>query len=268
VKTGSDWTFPGFEVVEHPGARVLARPSVVAWVRFVLESGQGLHAAAARDRAATRIEGRLPVFVIPAKVRDENTSGPPVRWAIRHYARGGRIVSALLDDRYLRFFTVRPYHETRASETARNLGISTPRVLAAAYYPKGLFYRADLMTEFVPDSSDLVQTLFDSRRKGPGGAAERIDALRAAGGLLSKMAAAGIRHRDMNARNVLLEWKGAFPTAHLLDLDRCEVGPAGTSTSVHTMYQRLRRSIRKWESRTGVRITEKEWKSLSEAVTG
>jgi 3-deoxy-D-manno-octulosonic acid kinase len=140
--------------------------------------------------------------------------------------------------------------------------------MAAAYYPRGLFYRADLVTEFIPDSSDLVQTLFDSRRKGPGGAAERTDALKATGNLLRDMAAAGIRHRDMNARNVLLEWKGAFPTAHLLDLDRCDVEAEGRSTSLIAMYQRLRRSIRKWESQTGMRITEKEWKSLDEGTTG
>ena len=68
VRAGSRWTSPGFEVVEHPGARVLARPEAVAWVRFVLENGQGLHAASARDKAAQRLEGRDPVFVIPAKL--------------------------------------------------------------------------------------------------------------------------------------------------------------------------------------------------------
>jgi len=46
VRTGSRWTCPGFEVAEHPGARVLARPEAVPWVRSVLRGGQGLHAAA------------------------------------------------------------------------------------------------------------------------------------------------------------------------------------------------------------------------------
>jgi len=268
VSTGPEWTCPGYEVVEHPGARVLARASAVAWVRFVLESGQGLHAAASGDRSASPIEGRLPVFVIPAKVREHDDSSGSARWAVRHYARGGRIVSALLGDRYLRSSRVRPYRETLASETARARGISTPRVMAAAYYPRGFFYRADIVTEFIPDASDLVETLFDSRRKGPGGAAERADALRAAGTLLRAMAAAGIRHRDMNARNILLEWRGAFPTPHLLDLDRCTVEPEGRPTSLATMVHRLQRSIRKWEAHTGIRITEKEWKSLDRAVAG
>jgi hypothetical protein len=34
----------------------------------------------------------------------------------------------------------------------------------------------------------------------------------------------GTRHKDLNARNVLLEWKGAAPRAQVLDLDRCDVG--------------------------------------------
>jgi 3-deoxy-D-manno-octulosonic acid kinase len=264
----SGWTFPGFEAVEHPGARIMARPSAVAWVRFVLEGGQSLHAAARGDRSAWTIEGRHPVFVIPSKIPKDLGRPHAAQWAVRHYARGGRIVSALLGDRYLKLGRIRPYHETAASEAARGRGISTPRVMAAAYYPSGLFYRADLVTEFIPDSVDLVQTLFDSRRKGPGGAAERADALRSAGSLLRSMAEAGIHHRDMNARNVLLEWRGATPTAHLLDLDRCEVESAGASSSLGAMHQRLRRSIRKWESRTGIRITEKEWKSLDGAVRG
>lgn len=266
MRVGSSWTHEGFEIVEHPGARVLARPETVAWVRYVLEGGQTLHGAASGDRGAVTLEGRHPVYTIPAKV----PSSYPVeeeRWAVRHYARGGR-ASKLLVDRYLRLGEVRPYQETAASEATRARGIPTPRVMAAALYPDGIFYRADLVTAFVSKSSDLVETLFDMKRKGAGGSAERLDALRAAGGLIRDMAAAGIRHRDMNARNVLLEWRGVAPRAHLLDLDRCVVAPTIGSVSTGAMHQRLLRSLRKWEKRTGFRITDKEWETLDQAVAG
>ncbi len=190
------------------------------------------------------------------------------RWAVRHYTRGGRIVPLLLDDRYLLSRRIRPFHEAEASEAARMRGIPTPRVLAAAMYPAGIFYRADLVTEFVSGASDLVEVLFDTRRKGAGGAGERLDALRAAGELVRRMAAAGLRHRDMHARNVLLEWKGAAPIPHLLDLDRCDVGPEGRPSSPHPMYRRLRGSLRKWEVRTGIRVSEREWSTLGQAVGG
>jgi hypothetical protein len=141
-------------------------------------------------------------------------------------------------------------------------------VLAAAMYPSGLFYRADLVTAFVPNTSDLVEALFDTRRKGAGGAGERLDALQATGELVRHMAAAGLRHRDIHAGNILLEWRGAAPRPHLLDLDRCDVGPEGVPLSPTSMHQRLRRSLRKWELRTGIRISDKEWETLDRAITG
>ena len=266
MSTGSQWTGHGFEVVEHPGARVLARPEVVPWVRSVLRGGQGLHAASARDKAAFQMEGRDPVFVIPAKLSKGEGTESGGRWAVRHYTRGGQFVPTLLGDRYVRSGRVRPYHEIVASEAARERGIPTPKVLAAAMYPAGLFYRADLVTTFVPGASDLVEALFDRQRKGAGGAAERLDALRAAGELVRRMAEAGLRHRDIHARNILLEWQGAAPSPHLLDLDRCDVGPKGVPLSPTSMHQRLRRSLLKWEHRTGIRILEKEWDTLDKAV--
>jgi tRNA A-37 threonylcarbamoyl transferase component Bud32 len=175
-------------------------------------------------------------------------------------------VPAVLGDRYIRLGRVRPFHEVEASEAARERGISTPLVVAAALYPAGPFYRADLVTVFIPNAADLVEALFDSRRKGAGGAAERLDSLQAAGGLVRRLAAAGIRHRDLHARNILLDWQGAAPTPHLLDLDRCDVGPPGIPQSATSMHQRLRRSLRKWERRTGIHISAKEWETLDRAV--
>ncbi len=273
MSIGSRWSHPGFEGVEQDGARVLARPEAAAWVRFVLERGKSLYAAASEDRNGMWLEGRNPVFVIPAKAPLPSApgrakDGPRASWAIRHYVRGGRIVSALLGDRYFRTGPIRPFHETRSSEEARERGIPTPRVVAAAVYTSGLFYRADLVTEFIPDALDLVEALFDTRRKGAGGAAERLDALRAAGELIRQMALAGIKHRDLHAGNLLMEWKGAAPRAHLLDLDRCEIGRAGGAVPVAPMHRRLKRSLGKWERRTGLRVSEREWETLDRAVAG
>ncbi|MFH1762882.1 MAG: hypothetical protein ABIF09_01700, partial [Gemmatimonadota bacterium] len=72
----------------------------------------------------------------------------------------------------------------------------------------------------------------------------------------------------IHARNILLEWQGAAPMPHLLDLDRCDVRPEGARLSPTSMHLRLRRSLRKWEHRTGIHISDKEWDTLAQAVAG
>lgn len=273
------WTREGFETVKGPGARALVRPEATPWVRMALEGGRTLHQAAAAHREAFRLDGREPLFVIPARVAvegkasgHEEASGARAsgekRWAVRHYRRGGRLLPLVLGDRYLRAGRIRPLHEVEASETARRRGIPTPRIVAAAMYLSGPFYRADLVTVFVPGATDLATTLLGAARKGLGGAMERRDALRAAGELIRQMASRGLLHRDLHAGNILLEWRGAAPRPHLVDLDRCRVMPDGGMTSPDSMQRRLRRSLRKWERRTGLRISEAEWKILERAVAG
>lgn len=265
-------SLPGFERVDHPGARVLCLPLATPWVRYVLEGGQGLHAAASRERGARPLEGRDTVYVIPAKGRpagsEASGSSPTTRehWAVRHYVRGGRLAPFFLKDRYLSIGSARPFHEARASIESRARGIPTPQVVAAAMYPARWFYRADLVTEYIPGSANLVEALFDTRRKGAGGALERQDALQAAGGLIRRMAAAGVLHRDLHAGNILLQWEGAAPRPYLVDLDRCDVLPPGRRAAAATMLARLRRSLRKWEAWSGLRITEKEWSILASAA--
>lgn len=259
---------PDFEVVDHPGAWGLVRPDAAPWVRYVLEGGDTLHAAAGADRRVLTVEGRAPVYVIPAKVHDGKVPAPGMRWAVRRFARGGKVLPALLGDRFLRWGTPRPVHETRVSEEARRRAIPTPRVMAAMTYPQGPFYRADLVTEFVSGATDLVESLFDTRRKGPGGAAERLDALRAAGALIGAMSRAGLRHEDLHARNILLQWEGSAPRGLILDLDRARLLPGGSRASPGTMLRRLKRSLGKWEGRTGLRISPREWETLDEAAMG
>lgn len=259
----------GFTLVDHPGAQVLARREVVPWVRYLLEGGETLHGAAGRHRDGFQLPGRAPVWVIPGEApTGAPTPGPAreIRWAVRHFTRGGRILPRVLGDRFLRLGEPRPVYEARVSQGLRARGIPTPRVVAAAVYRAGRFYRADLVTVFVPDSENLAETLFDVRRKGAGGASERLDALKAAGTLLRAMAREGLQHGDLNAGNIVLQWTGASPSAHILDLDRARLLPQGTEARVLPMFRRLTRSIRKWEARTSLHLTAREWDVLEAAV--
>jgi len=96
--------------------------------------------------------------------------------------------------------------------------VPTPRIMAAAVYAKGIFYRGDLVTEFVPQAVDLVEALFNARRRGAAGAGERLDALRASGALLRLMARAAWALDDAeSARAAALE--GLELVSHLEDSD-------------------------------------------------
>jgi tRNA A-37 threonylcarbamoyl transferase component Bud32 len=268
----------GFDLVDHPGASVLAREEAIPWVRYVLEGGTTLYQASAGERDGFELPGRSPVFAIPAKgggkgppvgcEQGPDTAEPEARWAVRHFSRGGRIVSRLLGDRYLNLGVPRPFHEAQVSEEARTRGVPTPRVMAAALYPDPPFYRGDLVTEFVGGSTDLLGALFDFRKSGVGGAAERLDALKATGGLIRKMGQAGLRHGDLHAGNILLRWEGVLPSALILDLGRSELLEKGTPAPPGPMLKRLNRSLRKWEEKTGLRLTEVEWEALDRATQG
>jgi hypothetical protein len=237
-------------------------------VTSVLDAGDTLHAAAAREAGSLSLEGRGRVFVITSRPRAAGVECSSPAWVVRHFVRGGRLAPLLLGDRYLRVGRTRPFHELAASEEARARGIPTPSVLAAACYLGPVFYRADLVTGYIPGAMQLVEALFDLQRPGVGGALERRDALRAAGDLIRTLAKAGVTHRDLHAGNILLEWQGAAPRPHLLDLDRCVVAPAGRQVSPLSMLRRLERSLAKWERRTGLRLSQAEWATLRQGVEG
>lgn len=268
MRGSADLGISDFRRQEFPRALALARDEALPWVRYVLDEGGTLHAAAGSDRDVLVLEGRKPVFVIPEKASSGVPRRTGGRWAVKRYARGGRLLPVLLGDRYLGVGPPRPFREVGLSEEVRGRGVPTPKILAAAVYPRGPFYRADLVTEWVSEAADLVETLFDTRRKGAGGAAERLDALRASGILIRDMARTGLRHGDLHAGNILLQWAGAVPRALVLDLDHAGLAPGGESCPPDPMVRRLRRSLKKWEGRTGLRLSGREWETLEEAILG
>ncbi len=245
----------GFETFKRGPAVCWVRPEARGWVQSVLSTAPTLHAAASRLGGA-HWSGRGPVYAMPT------TAGV---WVVRHYLRGGAF-GPLLGDRYLARGVPRPFREAVASQMVRGRGIPTPRVVAAAVYRGGLFYRCDLVTELIPEAEELSDVLFDPERRGLAGTSERKDALRETGVLVAKMARAGVSHPDLNAKNILLQWSGGAPTAYVLDLDRTSVKRAGGSPE--PMLSRLVRSLRKFEKRTGLQIPPPELALLEDSARG
>lgn len=247
----------GYEAASGPGSWGFASPGALAWLDQCLDSGRTLHGWASEEASRRELTGRGRVFSIVAPA-----AGPDARrrWVVRHYRRGGAVAS-LLGDRYLALGAYRPVRETEASLEARGRGILTPAVVAGAVYPAGIFYRADLVTEEVPGARDLSEILFGSDSAG----LTTDTALHAAGTLVRGLERAGIHHPDLNAKNIVLAPGVRGFTAHLVDLDRCCARPRGVPAPAFAMRGRLKRSLRKFEARTGRSLPSSAWKALESA---
>lgn len=229
-----------FERITVGKAQILARPEAVSWGRqAVLAHGSLYHAAL--ESASRMLHGRgpVPVFMNP------EGAGPP--WVVRRYYRGGLLRA--FGDRFLRVGRPRSFIELENSARIKEMGFATPRIVAAAVYPSGILYRADLVTELVPHAQTLADVLFggnDPAQERPGGDPTR-EALACTAKLIERLAEAGVHHWDLNAENVLIARKGHHVHAILLDLDRCRVGGPRGPADAGRLRRRLARSIRKLE---------------------
>ncbi len=158
---------------------------------------------------------------------------PSGEWVLRHYRRGG-LVAAWIDDRYLWTGAdrTRPFAEFRLLGEIDRLGLPGPKVVAARYCRRGLFYTADLITCRIANASTLAACL----------AAGRLDGALAAavGTLVARFHRAGIRHADLNAHNVLV----AADALYLIDFDRGRLQPPAPAWRQSNL-RRLRRSLLK-----------------------
>jgi len=178
-----------------------------------------------RGRVVQRYTGRGEAIAVASAI------GVAV---LRQYRRGG-LPARMIENRY--FYTgsdrCRSFREWRILDELYRAGLPVPEPLAAVCRPRGLFYRAALLTRRIDDS----HTLLDHLRQRDGMAAADWQAL---GRTLARFFAHGLRHPDLNARNILVDADGGF---WLLDLDRATL--AGRPVPAGRMLARLARSLRK-----------------------
>jgi 3-deoxy-D-manno-octulosonic acid kinase len=103
--------------------------------------------------------------------------------------------------------------------------------LAARYVRSGWGYRADLITERIPNAETLADRLNTARP---------ID-WAAVGGLIARFHRKGLWHADLNAHNVLID---AHDRLWLIDLDRGQLRPPADNW-MRGNLDRLRRSLLK-----------------------
>jgi len=192
-------------------------------------------------------------FVTPAEfeIGLEN----PARWVLRHYRRGG-LAAKVLSDSYLWTGAERTrcFREWRLLAELYRRGLPVPAPVAAKYERLGLMYRADLITQELPESQTLTQCL----AQGPL-AQERWNAI---GRTIARFHAQGVQHADLNAQNILLAPDGA---AFILDFDRGRLRDRGPWEE--QVLARLRRSLEKvTASGTAGVFGAQQWRWLLEGL--
>ncbi len=169
------------------------------------------------------------------------------RWVLRHYRRGG-LIARLSRDRYfwLGAARTRSFAEWRLLAELRRRGLPVPAPIAARYVRGVLTYRADLITEHLPDCRTLADCIT--------GAELSRERWSSVGQTIAAFHREGVHHADLNAHNILL----GPASVYLLDFDRGRIEERGPWEE--DVLARLRRSLEKIRAqRSDVSFAEEQW---------
>jgi hypothetical protein len=204
---------PGYELEGDPARGWCAlRSDVAARLR-----GAGFGLGADGRVRATDLSGRGQLVEIDLGPGTEPSGSGgarerPLVPLLRRHRRGGFAARLGLD----RFKDpARPFDELRLSERLRALGIATPTVLAARASRRGHGFDLALVTARIHGAVDLAETW------GSVSGAARHALTRAAGRFVHTLFEAGLDHRDLHPKNVLVEARPEGPHLWIVDLDRC-----------------------------------------------
>ena len=175
-----------------------------------------------------------------------------IQAALRHYRRGG-LFGKLVEDQY-RFSdceSTRCAMELNVLSVLANAGVNIPKPIAARAIKSGLLYRADLMSERIPNAKDLVDVLVNSPIDA--------DVYRRIGQEVRKMHDAGVNHTDLNIHNILLD---DSQTVWIIDFDKCRQ-QAGDDWKESNL-NRLKRSFLKEVNKRQIQWQESDWGYLND----
>lgn len=178
------------------------------------------------------------------------------RWVLRHYHRGG-FVKRFIDDSYvwIGWERTRSVREWRLLKRLHGVGLPVPRPVAARATRHGPVYRADIVTDYLPDTRSLAAYLNDG---GPDSACWS-----AIGSTLRRFHEAGVEHRDLNAHNILIDAAGGV---FLVDFDNARLRAPGAWSRAGTA--RLERSLRKVARERGGSFDAEGWRLLERGYRG
>ena len=172
---------------------------------------------------------------------------------LRHYLRGG-LVSKISKDNYLfrHLKSCRSISEFDILNQLNALGLPVPKPAAAHVIRQGLSYKADLLTQRIPNAKDLVQVLKTAQNNA---FFEQL------GAMIALFHQQGVYHADLNIQNILQDSNRNF---WLIDFDRAKIVKP-SQTWRHANLKRLKRSFIKEKERYGIKWEITDWEMLVEA---
>ena len=171
-----------------------------------------------------------------------------VDMVLRHFHRGG-LVGRVNRDLYLRVGAAksRALREFDLLVEMHSDGLPVPLPVAARYVPLGAFYRADIITQRIPNARPLQEVLFYR--------ALTAEVWGEIGASVRKLHDHKVFHSDLNCRNIMI---GSNNAVWFIDFDKCEKREQGTWMQAN--LDRLHRSLKKTASGSeDVHWCEADW---------
>ena len=158
---------------------------------------------------------------------------------LRHYRRGGW-AAKISDARYLwrDESSARSIHEFYFMQSLREKNLSVPKPIAAMVLRKGLFYRAAILIERIPNVQSFLECVHQQTESAPWAAL---------GKTIATFHKVGAQHADLNAQNILLD---ADLKIWLIDWDKAQFQTKAGPWCVEVL-QRLQRSLMKYRGEVG-----------------
>lgn len=246
----------GYERHQVGDAELVAHNRVAAEVTTILAHGVPLYDWAAGLPQPRALRGRAPVYVA-----DLPASG--VSMVVRHVWHGG-LLAPVTGDRF-RAPTRAPV-ELRNALALRDAGIPTSEILGYVLYPAGAgLRRIDVMSRLIADAFDLGAVVTNLAPDLP------VDAVMpAVRTLLHQLAGAHVLHPDLNVKNILLTRTSQRPAATVqaavIDVDVVRIDAAMPSADImRANVNRLARSLRKWRTRFGAGLSDRDISAFVES---
>jgi 3-deoxy-D-manno-octulosonic acid kinase len=169
---------------------------------------------------------------------------------LRHYLRGG-LISKLSRDSYIfkSLQSCRSISEFNILNQLNTLKLPVPTPAAAQVIRHGMTYKADLLTQRIPNAQDLVQVL-----KAP----QNEIFYQKLGQMIALFHQHGVYHADLNIQNILQDSNDKF---WLIDFDRAKRLKPKQAWQISNL-NRLKRSFEKEKVRYGIKWDTSDWDIL------